>query len=158
MKLKRPMPRLPLVLALLVCAALAAAQSKPASPDYSGRYSFLEEGEDIQLNVSGGQVTGFVTRFGDDDTDRGTVLNHLFTKAALEGDQLTFTTKPVHSVWYEFRGKIGRGPAKTRAEDGYYQITGTLIEHRQKAGKDSSARQREVVFKLFADMDEEPAK
>lgn len=146
---------------LCLLAALGAAQAKPArnaAPDYSGRYSFLQEGEDVQLNVTDGQVSGYITRFGDGETDRGSVLWHLFAKASLEGDKLTFTTKPVHAVWYEFNGKLGRGAAKTRAEDGYYEMSGTLIEHRQKSGKEESARQRQVTFKLFAEMDELPAK
>lgn len=152
--------RLAAVLCLL--AALAAAQTQPAPksapPDYSGRYSFLQDGEDLQLDVNDGHVDGYITRFGDSDTDRDTLLNHYFAKASLTGDKLTFSTKPVHAVWYEFTGVIGRGPAKTKAEDGYYQIAGTLIEHRQKNGKEESARQRQVTFKLFADDSEPQAK
>jgi hypothetical protein len=150
-----------LLAALCVLAALAAAQGKPAqnaAPDYSGRYSFLQEGEDVQLNVTDGQVSGYITRFGDGETDRGSVLWHLFAKASLAADKLTFTTKPVHAVWYEFSGKLGRGPAKSKAEDGYYEMTGTLTEHRQKDGKEESARQRQVTFKLFADEVEPSAK
>ncbi len=146
-------------IALLLClVALAAAQKTPAkssAPDYSGRYSFLRDGEDIQLNVSESRVDGYITRFGTTDSDQGTMLQHFFDKAALNGDQLTFTTKPVHSIWYEFTGKVERGPAKTRSEDGYYQIVGTLTEHTQQNGKDAGARSRNVTFKLFAD--EEPA-
>ena len=144
---------------LCLLAVMLAAQAKPApksaAPDYSGRYSFLQEGEDLQLDVTDGKVDGYISRLGDSETDRDTVLNHYLAKASLTGDKLTFTSKPVHAVWYEFSGTIGRGPAKNRAEDGYYQIVGTLIEHRQKNGKEESARQRQVVFKLFADESEQ---
>jgi hypothetical protein len=146
-------------LVLLLLAVMSAAQTKPAprsaAPDYSGRYSFLQEGEDLQLDITDGKVDGYISRLGDSETDRDTVLNHYLAKASLTGDKLTFTSKQVHAVWYEFTGTIGRGPAKTRAEDGYYQIAGTLIEHRQKNGKEESARQRQVVFKLFADESEQ---
>ena len=149
--------RIAFVLCLL--AVMLAAQAKPApknaAPDYSGRYSFLQEGEDLQLDITDGKVDGYISRLGDSETDRDTVLNHYLAKASLTGDKLTFTSKPVHAVWYEFSGTIGRGPAKNRAEDGYYQIVGTLIEHRQKNGKEESARQRQVVFKLFADESEQ---
>ncbi|HSE48632.1 MAG TPA: hypothetical protein VLA96_05440 [Terriglobales bacterium] len=142
-------------LVLLLLAVMSGAQANPApksaAPDYSGRYSFLQEGEDLQLDINDGRVDGYISRLGDTDTDRDTILNHYLAKASLTGDKLTFTSKPVHAVWYEFSGTIGRGPAKSRAEDGYYQIVGTLIEHRQKNGKEESARQREVTFKLFAD-------
>jgi hypothetical protein len=139
----------------LVAAAVAQTKpaSKPASPDFSGRYSFLRDGEDIQINVSDGRVDGYITRFGETDSDQGTMLQHVFDKATLNGDQLAFTTKPVHSVWYEFAGKVERGPAKTRLEDGYYQLVGTLTEHSQQNGKDTAARSRQVTFKLFADED-----
>ena len=108
-----------------------------------------------ETKITDGKVDGYISRLGDSETDRDTVLNHYLAKASLTGDKLTFTSKPVHAVWYEFSGTIGRGPAKNRAEDGYYQIVGTLIEHRQKNGKEESARQRQVVFKLFADESEQ---
>jgi hypothetical protein len=66
----------------------------------------------------------------------------------------------VHALWYEFKGRVQRGPAKSKAEDGYYQLVGTLTEHRQKDGKDVSARSRQVTFNLFAEDvgDAEPRK
>ena len=136
-----------------------AAQNGPAkpavAPDYSGRYSFLQDGEDVQLNQSGNKIDGYIERFSDSDSDRETMLQHTFAKSALDGDKISFTTKPVHAVWYEFKGKVERGAAKTRAEDGYYQLVGTLTEHRQKDGKDAGAKSRQVALKLFA---EEPEK
>jgi len=147
--------RVGLLAVLLLLAAAVCAQTKASpnttAPDYSGRYSFLQDGEDLQLDFTEGRVDGYITRFGDSESDRDTLLNHYLAKASLAGDKLTFTSKPVHAVWYEFTGTIGRGPVKTKAEDGYYQIVGTLIEHRQKNGKEESARQRQVTFKLFAD-------
>lgn len=141
-----------LIAAVCVLAGMLSAQApKPAAPDYSGRYSFLQDGEDLQLDVTEGRLDGYITRFGDSEADRGTLLNHYLAKASLEGNKLTFTSKPVHAVWYEFEGTIGRGPAKSKAEDGYYQIVGTLTEHRQKEGKEVSARQRQVTFKLFGE-------
>lgn len=146
------------LLAAALAAALAGAQNapaKPAPPDISGRYSFLQEGEDIQVNMTGGKVDGYVTRYGSSESDRGTMLQHTFAKATLAGDKLSFTTQPVHAVWYEFTGKVERGPAKSKAEDGYYQLVGTLIEHIQKDGKDAGSRSRPVTFKLFAEEPED---
>lgn len=147
-----------LVVCVLSAAALAQnAPAKPAAPDYSGRYSFLQDGEDVQINQTGDKVDGYLTRFGSSESDRDTMLQHTFAKASLTGDKLSFSTKAVHAVWYEFTGKIERGAAKTRAEDGYYQIVGTLTEHAQKDGKEAGARARQVTLKLFAD-EEPPAK
>ncbi|HTK95751.1 MAG TPA: hypothetical protein VL382_08940 [Terriglobales bacterium] len=139
--------------------AVLAAQTAPrtAAPDFSGRYSFLKEGEDIQINVTDGRVDGYVTRFGDTDADQGTMLQHTFAKASLDGNNLSFTTRPVHALYYEFKGQVQRGPAKSRAEDGYYQLVGTLTEYTQK-GKDVSAKSRQATFKLFADEEEAPKK
>jgi hypothetical protein len=145
------------VFCLAAAAAAQKAPAKPAAPDYSGRYSFLRDGEDIQLNQTGGKVDGYVTRFGDGDSDQGTMLQHTFKTAKLDGNNLTFTTNPVHAVYYEFKGTIERGPAKTKGDDGYYQMVGTLTEYTQQ-GKDVTAKSRQVTFKLFADEDDEPKK
>jgi len=141
-----------------IAAAQNASPGAATTPDYSGRYSFLQDGEDVQLNQTGGRIDGYIERFGDTDTDRETMLQHTFSKAALEGDKLTFSTKPVHALWYEFKGRVERGPAKTRAEDGYYQLVGTLTEHRQKDGKEAGAKSRQVTLKLFSDEPEEPTR
>ena len=142
-------------IAVVFCfAAVAAlaqkAPAKSAPPDYSGRYSFLRDGEDIQLNQTDGKIDGYVTRFGDGDSDQGTMLQHTFKSATLAGNKLSFVTNPVHAVYYEFKGTVERGPAKTKAEDGYYQIVGILTQYTEK-GKDVSAQSRQVSFKLFAD-------
>lgn len=147
-----------LALALVLLSALVPAQQtapKAQPPDYSGRYSFLQEGEDIQLNVRPeGKVDGYITRFGSTESDRGTLLQHFFKDGTLAGGQLAFTTRPVHSVWYEFKGRVERGAAKSKAEDGYYQLVGTLIEHTQKDEKNVTSRQRQVTFELFAEEEE----
>ncbi len=53
---------------LLACTLLVAQnarQNPPAKPtgDYSGMYSFLQDGEFVQLTVEdAGRVTGFISR------------------------------------------------------------------------------------------------
>src|ERR1700731_1188773 len=78
----------------------AAAQGNSNHPpatgisgDYSGMYSFLRDGEFVQLTVEDqGSVTGFVSRYGDTESDRGVFLDHFFKLGKLEGNHLTFTT------------------------------------------------------------------
>ena len=104
-----------LVMSLLVGGFVgSAAQEKsadskaPARPgvEYSGMYSFLKEGEFVQVTVEdGGRVTGFVSRFGDLDSDKGAFLDQFFKTGKLEGDALTFTTEVVHGTAYEFKGE-----------------------------------------------------
>jgi hypothetical protein len=133
-------------------AALAYGQTAPApaQEDYSGMYTFLREGEFVQITVEdAGHVTGFVSRYGDSASDQGAFLDHFFKQAKLEGHDLSFTTETVHGTWFEFRGKLDRGPAKTRAQEGYYVLKGTLIENVTDATKKVAAKAREVEFKLF---------
>ncbi|MGH9580482.1 MAG: hypothetical protein ACRD2R_05765, partial [Terriglobales bacterium] len=88
-----------LTLALAIAAGTPAsysssaadqAQSAPAAAlpaDISGAYSFLKEGEYLQVNIEEGRVSGFVSRFGLLESDKGTFLDHFFEKASLEGNK-----------------------------------------------------------------------
>ena len=126
--------------------------SVPASgfgSQISGMYTFLREGEFVQVTVEEGKVSGFVSRFGDRDSDRGVFLDQFFSKASLDGKKLTFTTKPIHGTWYEFAGTIGRGEAKTPDKEGYWSIQGTLKQFDLDDNKNLSSKAREVTFKSF---------
>ena len=115
-------------------------------------YTFLREGEFVQITVEdAGQVTGFVSRYGDSASDQGAFLDHFFKQAKLDRRDLTFTTETVHGTWFEFKGQLDRGPAKTRAQEGYYILKGTLTANATDAAKRVSAKAREVEFKLFPD-------
>ena len=64
-------------LALLVLFASSLIAQTPSSrgggidpeKDPSGMYSFLKEGEYVQLTLEDGELSGFISRFGDSDTD-----------------------------------------------------------------------------------------
>jgi len=143
-----------LTLILLTCSTLLGAQNPPtpAKPaeDYSGMYSFQREGEFVQLTVEdAGNVTGFVSRFGDTDSDRGAFLDQFFKQGKLDGTKLSFTTDTVHGVWYDFKGTIERGDGKTLANEGYYVMKGTLTEYRTDADKKVTSKSHEVQLKSF---------
>ena len=149
-----------LVFALLALAALAAADSRPKKSqaadsvplqEVSGIYSFLREGELLELNIQEGRIIGDIQRFGSGPSDGGVMLAHFFENAALNHNQLEFTTKTVHGVYYAFTGRIERGEGKTRAQEDYYRITGDLTEYTSDAAKKFSARRREVTFKSSPD-------
>jgi hypothetical protein len=118
--------------------------------DISGMYSFLREGEFVQINLDTEGVSGYISRLGDRDSDRGVFLDQFFSKASVRGHDVTFLTKPVHGVWFDFKGKFERGPARSKTEDGYYVLRGTLTEFTTDVGKDATSRSREVEFKLLA--------
>jgi hypothetical protein len=146
-----------LSLILLACSALVAGRNPPqnatpATPGeaYSGMYSFLREGEFVQITVEdAGSVTGFVSRYGDSESDRGAFLDQFFKQGKLDGTKLSFTTDTVHGVWYDFKGTIERGEGKTPADEAYYIVKGTLTEYRTEADKKVTPKSREVQFKSF---------
>jgi hypothetical protein len=85
-------------------------------------------------------------------------LDYFITKGALDGDQVTFVTKTVHGISYQFSGVISRGSALTRDKDGYYQLRGTLTQNTVAQDKIVSAKTREITMKLFPDLDQLPAR
>ena len=107
--------------------------SAGVSPDISGMFTFLREGEFVQLSVEDGQLTGFVSRFGDTDDDKGKFIDQFFDKASLQGDHLTFKTKTVHAVWYEFDGTVTTMAGKQKGEEGYRVLRGKLTLHKADA-------------------------
>lgn len=140
---------------LLACSSLLAAQGpsqSAANPseNYSGMYSFLREGEFVQLTVEDdGRITGFVSRYGDSDSDRGAFLDQFFKQAKLDGNKLAFTTDTVHGVWYEFKGTAERGEAKTHSDEGYFLLKGVLTQYRTSVDKKMTSTPHTVTFKSF---------
>jgi opacity protein-like surface antigen len=149
------MNRFLLLFALLFALASAAhaagsAQELAPGDDFSGMYTFLEEGEFVQLSPEEkGVLTGYVSRFGLLPSDKGAVIDQFIKKGSWSGAKIDFTTEVVHGVWYEFRGTVERGMAKTPNKEGYRVIRGVLTEYQTDAEKKPSARTREVVFKSF---------
>ena len=125
-----------------------------AAEDISGMYSFLKEGEFVQINLEKNAVTGYISHTGESDSDHGVFLDQFFSKADIQDHAVSFTTHPLHSMWYEFKGKFDRGPGKTKADDGYYVLRGTLKEFTESADKSVNQRAREVEFKLLAQPDD----
>lgn len=130
--------------------AQAHPQAPAAAEDISGMYSFLKEGEFVQINLEEDGVSGYISRLGDLESDRGTFIDQFFSKASVQGHDVTFTTKPIHGVWFEFKGRFDRGPAKTKGEDGYYVLRGTLSEFVTDSAQKTTSRSRQVEFKLLA--------
>ena len=96
----------------------------------SGEYKLGDSGEVVQITDQFGEVSGYISRIADAESDRGALLTYFFTRAAGSGgERLTFTTRQVHGVWYSFEGAIVRGPGRTRAEAGYYLLEGSLVAH-----------------------------
>jgi len=121
------------------------------APDYSGMYSFLKEGEFMQITLEDkGAVSGFISRYGDSESDKGTFLDQFIKSGTSNGKQLSFTTESVHGVSYTFEGAFDRGPGKKPEEDGYYVLRGTLTRNvTAPDGKSTRAQNNQVEFRSF---------
>ena len=138
--------------------AQSAANSTSAA-DYSGMYTFLREGEFVQITVEEqGKLSGFISRYGDLESDRGAFLDQFIKQGSIDGQNLKFATETVHGVWFEFQGTAGRGPGKTVNDEGYYVLKGTLTQHSSDSNHKDEAKSRDVVFKSFPQDVSAPAK
>ena len=146
--------------ALTVSAELRAQEAKPSAPasqqdaksghEYSGMYTFLKEGEFVQVTVEdAGHVTGFVSRFGDGESDKGAFLDQFFKSGKLDGNKLTFTTEVVHGVTFDFKGTVERGEGKNPGDEAYFVLKGILTESASDVNKKVTSHSRDVVFKMF---------
>jgi hypothetical protein len=157
--MKKYLPAAFVVTCLLALSAppLLLAQeirnSAVLAKDMSGMYTFLREGEFVQLTVDDGKLSGYISRFGEAESDKGQFIDQFFDKTSLVGDRLTFNTKMVHGVWYDFTGRVTIAQNREPDSEGYRVMKGTLVQHSTNDKGADKAMQREVEFKSFpADM------
>jgi hypothetical protein len=144
--------RLTSVLFLLLLPSLSSAQQSaaPATDDYSGMYTFLRDGEFVQITVEDkGSLSGFISRYGDTESDRDTFLDQFIDSGKLDANQLSFRTKEVHGVRFAFEGTVGRGAAKSMDQEGYYVIRGTLTRFKTDVDKKTTQASQKIEFKSF---------
>ncbi|PYX89778.1 MAG: hypothetical protein DMG67_14315 [Acidobacteria bacterium] len=133
-----------------VASAQTAGRGTPGA-DISGLYSFLHEGESLQLNLDHGKLSGWVSSFGFLDSDKDILLDRFFEKASLQGTRVYFLSRRIHGCWVEFSGRIDRGEGRLRGQEGYYVLVGTLTQYTSDADVKVSARKREVMLKSAFD-------
>jgi len=140
---------LAVLLSVLTGVSATQVAPAPASEDYSGLYSFLKDGEFVQITIEGKNVSGFISRYGESDTDKNTFLAQFFKSGSIEAQKLSFATDAVHGVWFTFDGTIGRGSAKKADDEGYYVVRGKLTRFSTGADNNSTSQVRQVEFKSF---------
>ena len=124
--------------------------AKPSPPDCSGMYTFLQEGEFVQLTVEdNGTVTGLVSRYNDAGGDQKTFVEHFFKTGKIDGNSLSFTTKIAQNISYEFKGAVERGEGKTPEDEAYYVLKGTLMQNKMGSDKKMTSESQPVEFKSF---------
>jgi hypothetical protein len=132
-------------------------QAQPQlSGDITGMYSFVHEGEFVQIEVSDdGRVTGLVSCFKGEDMEKAEFVDEFFEEAKLDGTTLSFRTKPAGGLGFAFSGTVERGSAKTPSEEGYWVVRGTAtVRHTGPDGK-TSEKTHELTLKSFP-QDAEP--
>jgi len=136
----------------------AAAADTNTGRAYSGMYTFLKEGEFVQVTVEDtGHVTGFISRFGEGESDKGAFLDQFFKSGKLEGIRLTFTTEIVHGVAFDFKGNVERGEGKNPGDEAYFVLRGLLTENTSDVNKKVTSHSRDVMFKMFPQETAPPA-
>ena len=133
-------------------AGETAPPAKGEGPQaYSGMYSFLKEGEFVQLTVedAGRRVTGFISRFGNQETDKGAFLDQFFKTGKLEGNNLSFSTDVVHGTDFDFKGTVERVDGKKPGDEAYFVLKGTLVQNDSDVNKKVTSHSQEVLLKMF---------
>jgi hypothetical protein len=129
---------------------LASPKDADSARAYSGMYAFRKEGEFVQLTVEDeGRVTGFISRYGDSESDKDAFLDQFFKSGKLDGNKLAFTTQIVHGVSFDFKGTVERGEGKNPGDEAYFVLKGSLTENSTDANKKVTSRAQEVAFKMF---------
>src|ERR1700674_4441101 len=130
--------------------ATKTPQTNQSTPDYSGMYSFLQEGEFVQLTVEDrGQVSGFISRYGDQQGDHRAFVDHFFKQSKLDGKNLAFTTEIAENVFYSFKGTIERVEGKKPTDEAYYVLKGTLTQYALDTSHTTTSNSQTVAFKSF---------
>ena len=131
-------------------AVPSQSDSKDQSAAISGMYSFLKDGEFLQVTVEDeGRVTGFISRFGDGESDKGAFLDQFFKNGKLDGKILNFTTEQVHGTAFDFHGTVERGDGKNPGDEAYFLLKGTLTKSVTDVNKKISTQSQAVVLKSF---------
>lgn len=150
---------------LLGTALAQTAKSADELGDFSGLYTFVHDGESVQITLDElptpakprVPVTGYVTRLGESESDKDQTFDLMFKTGSLEGKKISFATKTIHGISYEFTGIVRRGDAKSKEKEGYVVIEGTLVENSVDKNGKSRSQKREIIMKSFPNLDEPPA-
>ena len=138
-------------LSCLLSISPAQTPAPGAPEDYSGMYSFVKDGEFMQITEEDkGAVSGFISRYGDSENDKGAFIDQFVKSGSWTSKQLSFTTEKVHGIVYGFDGAFDRGAGKRLSEEGFYILRGTLTRSATSAdGKSTSTQSRQVEFRSF---------
>ena len=67
---------------------------------------FRDDAQGVRIVSHDGEISGYLLKFGKGSSDKDTVLGYLFERCSCHRNQLYFTTRQVHGVWYGFEGQV----------------------------------------------------
>ena len=97
--------------------------------DATGFYRFHDEAQGVRIVSRDGEISGYLLKFGKGSSDKDLVLGYLFSDVAGNRDQMRFTTRQVHGIWYGFQGQVIQRRGWGHTDNGNYILEGTLTMH-----------------------------
>ena len=95
----------------------------------TGFYRFRDDEQGVRIVSHDGEISGYLLKFGKGTSDKDMVLGYLFSDVAGTRNQLYFTTRQVHGVWYGFEGQVVQHRGLNHADAANYILRGTLTMH-----------------------------
>jgi hypothetical protein len=95
----------------------------------TGFYRFHDDAQGVRIISHGGEISGYLLKFGKGTSDKDMVLGYDFSEVAGTRNQLYFTTRQVHGVWYGFEGRVIQQRGLSHDDQANYILQGTLTEH-----------------------------
>ncbi len=95
----------------------------------TGFYRFRDDAQGIRIISHGGEISGYLLKLGKGTSDKDMVLGYDFSEVAGTRNQLYFTTRQVHGVWYGFEGRVIQQRGLSHDDQANYILQGTLTEH-----------------------------
>jgi hypothetical protein len=108
----------------------------------TGFYRFRDDAQGVRIVSHDGEISGYLLKFGKGSSDKDMVLGYSFSDVGGTRNQLYFTTRQVHGVWYGFEGQVMRHRGLDHADDTNYILQGTLTMHDEAQQTTQSAAVR----------------
>jgi hypothetical protein len=112
----------------------------------AGFYRFHDQAQGVQIVAHGGEISGYLLKLGKGFSDKGLMLGYYFSDVAGDRDQLWFTTRQVHGIWYGFEGQVVQRRGLSQSDIGNYILEGTLTMHDEA----QQTTQRDTVSLRYA--------
>jgi hypothetical protein len=95
----------------------------------AGFYRFRDPVQGVEIDAHGGEISGYLLKFGRGDSDKDLIIGYLINGVTGERDQLRFTTRQVHGIWYTFDGRVVGRQVPGDSASSNYALVGTLTMH-----------------------------